>query len=666
MTVEDLWAVRRVQGPAVDAAGTTAVVPVADVDLERNRSTTRLYRVGLDGDRIDVLTAEEASASEPALSPDGSRVAFVRKEGEEPGQLALLPLDGGEAEVLTRLPLGITDPKWFPDGTRIAFVAWVLADAPTPDGTRELMSAREKDRVKARVTEDRIYRFWDTWLTDGRVPHLFVLDLASRELTDLTPDSRRWFDFMEPQGCYDIAPDGRELVFSADRSLPPHSPTNWDVFAVPATGGEIRNLTERNPADDTRPRYSPDGRWIVYGMQRMLDFYADRVRLVAYDRENDRHRVLTEEWDRSAQEWVFDGEGNGMYLTAENEGRTAVYWMPLETGSPTLVCSGGTYGSLRPLGARGLLTVKNSLSRPPELVRISGRGGDESFVTGFNDGLTDEIAWGEVREMSYPGFEGRPIQAYLVLPPGFDPGRKWPLVEVLHGGPHGITGDQFHFRWNLQLIAAGGYVVLAPNFHGSTSWGQDFAASIHGGWGDRPYYDAMAAVDAVLEKGYVDPARMAAVGASYGGYLVTWIAGNTDRFACIVNHAGVADTLAEFASDVTYGRERAMGGQPWDGLEAIDRMNPIRCAEGFKTPMLVIHGEKDYRVPVHQGLALYNVLKAKGVPARLLYFPDENHWVLKPQNSRLWHQEFRGWLDRWLGGDRGRNESGIPGPGTGT
>jgi dipeptidyl aminopeptidase/acylaminoacyl peptidase len=219
---------------------------------------------------------------------------------------------------------------------------------------------------------------------------------------------------------------------------------------------------------------------------------------------------------------------------------------------------------------------------------------------------------------------------------------------VLHGGPHGIIGDQFHYRWNLQLLAAPGYVVLAPNFHGSTSWGQDFAASIHGGWGDRPLTDAMAAVDALLERGYVDPDRMAAVGASYGGYLVSWVAGHTDRFACIVNHAGVSDTLAQFGSDVTFGRERAMGGSPWDGLDAIDRMNPLRFAEGFTTPMFISHGEQDYRVPVNQGVALYNVLKAKGVPARLVYFPDENHWVLKPQNSRLWYQEVQAWLARWF------------------
>lgn len=648
MTPEDLWKMRRVGAPASDDRGNRIVVPVTTYDLEDNRGTTRLYL--LDGrSEPRALTSPEASCTAPAVSPDGTRLALVRTEPGKKGQIAVLSLLGGEAEVVTDLPLGAADPRWFPDGRRIAFLAWVLRDAPTPEGTRDLLAAREKDPVRAHVTEDRIYRHWDTWLTDGKVPHLFVLDLETRDLLDLIPDSGRWFEFMDPSGQFDISPDGEEVAFSADASLPPHSPTNWDVFTVPARGGEVRNLTAQNPADDVRPRYSPDGRWILYGMQRMNDFYADRVRLAAYDRKHDRHRVLTEDWDRSAADWEFMPGRDTVFLTAEDEGRVVIFRTGLEEGEPKRVRTGGAYGGLRPLAGGGLLAVRNTLSDPPEVVRLDTAGSHEERLTRMNDDRVNRLALGEVSEIQFPGADGVTIQAWLVLPPGFDSSRKWPLVEVLHGGPHGITGDQFHFRWNLQLIAASGYVVVAPNFHGSTGRGQDFAASIHGGWGDKPYTDAMAAVDAVVAEGYVDPARMAAVGASYGGYLVAWIAGRTDRFACIVNHAGVADTLAEYGSDVTYGRERSMGGQPWDGLEKMDRMNPIRFAAGFKTPMLVSHGDRDYRVPVNQGMALYNVLQAKGVPSRLVHFPDENHWVLKPQNALLWHREFRAWLDRWIG-----------------
>jgi len=401
-----------------------------------------------------------------------------------------------------------------------------------------------------------------------------------------------------------------------------------------------------------RPRYSPDGRYILYGMQRMRDFYADKVRLVAYHRKSGEHRVLTEEWDRSAGGWEFRRDGDCVFL-AENEGRDSIYTMSLSPGEPELLCTGGHYDGLRLLDDGSLLATKTTLSEPAELIRINKDGSGETWISEFNKDLMSGIEMGKVEEITYKGSEGKDIQAYVVFPPGFDPDKKWPLVSVLHGGPHGITGDLFHFRWNLQLVAAPGYVVIAPNFHGSTSWGQEFAASIHGGWGDKPYRDSMAAVDAMIDKGYIDEKRLAATGASYGGYLVAWIAGQTDRFSCIVNHAGVADTLAEYGSDVTYGRERSMGGNAWETLEDIDRMNPIRFTKNMTTPMMISHGDQDFRVPVNQAFALYNILKAKGVPSRLVHFPDENHWVLKPKNSLLWFREFDAWLERWLSKETG-------------
>jgi dipeptidyl aminopeptidase/acylaminoacyl peptidase len=655
MTVEDLWAFRRVGAPAASADGSVIVFPVTTFDMEKNEGKTRLYRLNA-GSEPTPLTSAEVNASEPALSPDGRRLVYVRKAPGGEGQLAILALDGGESEVLTDLPLGVTDPRWFHDGNRIAFLSWVLTDAPTPEKTAELLKTREKEPMKARVTEDRVYRFWDGWLTDGRVPHIFVLDLATRTSTDLIPDSKRFFDLMDPSGHYDISPDGEEIAFSANSIEPPYHPVmNWDVFTVSTEGGPVQNISKDNPADDVRPRYSPDGGTILYGMQRRNDFYADRMRLVAYDRKTRRHRVLTESWDRSASAWEFIPGRNEYWLAAEDEGRSGLFRGSLTEGSPKLVRRGGTYDGIRPLGDESLLATKSTISVPPELYRIDGRG--ERPLTRLNAELAGQISWGEAKDIHFRGSEDREIQAHLVLPPGFDPSRKWPLIAMLHGGPHGITPDQFHFRWNLQLLAARGYVVVAPNFHGSTSWGQSFAECIQGSWGDRPYRDSMAAVDAVIREGYIDETRMAATGASYGGYLVTWIAGQTDRFACIVNHAGVGDTLAEYAADVTYGWGKDLGGEPWEGIEEIDRMNPIRLAQNFRTPMLITHGERDYRVPVDQGLQLYNVLKAKGVPARLIVFPDENHWIMKPQNSRFWYGEVEAWLARWLSPKKAGAES---------
>jgi dipeptidyl aminopeptidase/acylaminoacyl peptidase len=649
LTVEALWRLRRAAPPAATPDGTIIVLPVTVPDLEANRTVSRLYRVRPEGGDPLPLTGDDASASEPAISPDGTRLAFVRKGTEGKPQIAVLPLAGGEAEVVTDLPLGVTDPSWFPDGRRLAFLAWVLADAPTPDGTRTLLARREADPVRAYATEDRIYRFWDTWLTDGRVLHLFTLDLDTRDLVDLIPDSRRRFDPMDPRGQYAISPDGHEIAFSADASEPPHHITNWDVFTVSARGGEVRNLTADNPADDVRPRYSPDGRFILYGMQRLVDYYADRVRLAVYDRERKEHRVLTEGWDRSAAGWEFSPADGDVLLTAEHLGRTGLFRAGLEPGEPRLLLTGGTLEGLVPLADGGVLALRNALDAPADLIRIDAEGAAAPPLTALNRDVLSEIEMGEVREITYPGAEGRPIQAWMILPPGFDPARKWPMIEVLHGGPHGASGDQFHYRWNLQLMAAPGYVVLAPNFHGSTGWGEAFAMSIHGDWGTKPARDALAGVDAVVGGGFVDETRVAAAGGSYGGYLVTWLAGHTDRFACLINHAGVADSLGQYGCDVTQGRARAFGGEPWKGLERIDAMNPIRFAAGFKTPMLVTHGERDYRVPVNEGIAVYNVLKAMRIPSRLVVFPGENHWVLGPGNSRYWYEEFFSWLGRWIG-----------------
>ena len=652
MTAEDLWRMSRVGSPAPAPDGSFVIVPVTTYNMDENRGRTRLWRVPVNGEPRP-LTGEEASSTEPALSPDGKRLLYGRCQGDEKPQIHLLSLEGGEPERLTEMPLGAMDPRWFPDGKRIAFVTFLYADAPTPSGTKELMERRAKDPVKAHVTSDRIYRFWDRWLTGGEHPHLFVLDLATRTLTDLTPEGAGWFDFMDPTGHYDIAPDGSEIAFSANASRPPHYLLRWAVFTVPTSGsGPVRCLTPEgqpeNVSDALRPRYSPDGRSIVYGAQRDPFFYADKVRLVRYDRAAGTHTTLTEAWDRSAGTWEFLADGS-LAIDAEDRGKGSLFHLPAGESTPRLLEIKGTLGGLEVGGDGRLYVTIQTLSAPAEVASVKPDGSDLRMHTQFNAPVLAEVVMGEVREMTFQGADGDPVQMYVTLPPNFDPTKKWPLVHVIHGGPHAISGDNFHFRWNPQLFASRGYVVATVNFHGSTSWGQEFAACIQGGHGDKPFTDIMRATDVLIETGFIDPERMAAAGGSYGGYLVCWIAGHTDRFRCLVNHAGVFDLLAEYGSDVTQGRHQAYGGEPWDRLEAIDRWNPARVARGFTTPMLVIHGERDYRVPHTQALAVYNIYQAKRVDSRLVFFPDENHWVLKPKNSLVWNREVREWLERYLG-----------------
>ncbi|HJW14629.1 MAG TPA: prolyl oligopeptidase family serine peptidase, partial [Thermoanaerobaculia bacterium] len=386
---------------------------------------------------------------------------------------------------------------------------------------------------------------------------------------------------------------------------------------------------------------------IVYGIQRDPYFYADKIRLVRYDRASGTHTVLTESWDRSASAWEFAPDGT-LLLEVEDVGAPRAFAYGKGDAAPRRIGGEGSIANLSAGKDGRLYFTHQCVSAPAEAASCKSDGSDFRYLTKFNEPLLREIAMGEVREIVYAGANGDPIQMYVALPPGHDPSKRYPLVHVIHGGPHAASADGFHFRWNLQAFAAPGYVVAAVNFHGSTSWGQAFAASILGEQGDKPLLDIERASDHLIEAGLVDGARMAITGGSYGGYMVCWIASQTDRYRCAVNHAGVYDLLAEYASDVTQGRSKAYGGEPWDKIEAIDRNNPARFTKGFKTPMLIVHGERDYRVPHTQALAVYNVYKAKGAEARLLFFPDENHWVLKPQNSLLWNREVRQWLERYL------------------
>ena len=646
LTATDLWATPRVGSPVPSPDGAWLAVPVTTYDLEKNKGFGRIWMIPARGGEPRALTAPELSSGEPAFSPDGKRLAFTRKGEDGKSQLHVMPLDGGEPQKLTDMPLGVFDPSWLPDGSGIVFGAKVLKGHLSPEATKAELERREKDPIKAHVTEDRVYRYWDAWLTTGEVPHLFALDLASGQVRDLTPESTTWFDWMDMSGHYDISPDGREIVYSGILVDEGRALIRSALFTVQISGGPAQCLTADHPADDLLPRYSPDGQAIVYGMTHDPHFYADRVRLMRYERASRKHAPLAESWALSPAHWEFDSGGT-LYVEAEDKGRVSLFGLK-GTGEPReLVRGGSVAGTATATDGRLYFTLQN-LCQPPEIHACATAGGTPAKLTHFADATLAAASLGEVREMQFEGAYGEAVQMFIVLPPGYQAGKKYPLVQVIHGGPHGISADGFHFRWNAQLFTAPGYVAALVNFQGSTSWGQDFAKRIQGAWGDRPFDDVMRATDVLIASGLVDEARMAAIGGSYGGYMAAWIAGHTDRFKCIVNHAGVYDLMAQYASDVTQGRAQSMGGEPWEGIETIDRWNPARHAKGFTTPMLVIHGEKDYRVPAAQGLECYGVLKAKGVPARLVYFPDENHWVLKPANSLLWYREVLGWLERWL------------------
>ncbi len=656
ITAEDLWAMERVGGAAVSPDGRWAVYSVSVASVEKNKSNADLWLVPTDGSQPPRrLTWNEGSDGSPAWSPDGRRLAFVSKRGEAPPQLHLLPVDGGgEAEPVTDLPVGPSVPRWFPDGKRIGFLATTWPDANDDwKAVKERLDKAKDDKTDAKISENRLLRYWDAYRTDGTVSHLFVLDLETRKVRDLTPGSELLLSF-DDAGDWDLAPDGREAVFAANATAAPYRTLDSDLFAVAiaedGSPGPVVNLT-KGPLvlDEGRPRYSPDGRFLVYGRSRRENVPSDFSHLVRRDRASGESRELAPSWDAQAADWTFSPDGQSLYFVAEERGRQPLFRLPIEGGEPNHLAEGGVISALA-VGGTGsgrLVLRRESITRPPQLMSLDPNGGELITLADPNASRVAELDLGRVEEATFAGAGSVPVHMLVVLPPGFDPSKRWPLLHFIHGGPFGSFRDDFHFRWNAALAASRGCVVAMVNFHGSTGYGQAFADAIVGAHGDKPFADVMAATDHLLARGFIDAKRMAAAGGSYGGYLVAWILGHTDRFAALIDHAGVYDLMGQFASDATWGRDVSYGATPWTDPGRIDLYSPSRFASRFTTPTLILHGEKDFRVPVTQGINLYGVLQAKGVPSRIVIFPGENHWVLKPQAALLWWREVFAWLDRY-------------------
>jgi dipeptidyl aminopeptidase/acylaminoacyl peptidase len=653
LTPAHLWTIPRVGAPAPAPDGSFVIAPVTTYPETGDEGRERLYLVPTSGDRAPrALTSPDVSSSQPAVSPDGKALAFVRKpQGGSAPQLHVMPLDGGEARKITDLPLGVSDPRWLPDGKRVLVTSSLYKGALDVEATRKLHEERTKAGDRPHVTEDRLYRFWDRWLTDGDVPHLFLVDVESGSLRDLTPTSERWFDLMDPDGELDISPDGAEIAYAAHVLVGPAELLRYAIFTVPVAGGEPTCITPESPADDRRPRYSPDGRFIVYGAKRDILNYADRVRVVRYDRASGEHVTLSEGWDRSPTAWEIARDGT-LVMEVEDHGRPCLFRASLggDVLAPELVARHGSLASAR-LAKDGFAYVQHhSLSAPAEIARVPIAGGAVERLTRFTEEAMRGLALARVEEMEIEGAGGDRVHLYLLVPQGKS--GPLPLVSVIHGGPYGIHADGWHFRWNAQTFAAAGYAVALVNFHGSSSYGEAFANSVLGDWGGKAAEDILRATDVLVEKGIADPKRLAIAGGSFGGYMACWLPTQTDRFACTVVHAPVYDTGALCAGDLTQGVDVEIGGEPWDmprAREGIDRWNPAAHTASYVTPTLITHGERDYRCTVQNGIELYGMLKAKGVRVRLAHYPDENHWILKRRNHLHWFGEVLGWLSQHIG-----------------
>ena len=642
LTAERLWQIPRVGSPSV--SGDLLVTTVTTHPDKPGKGTTRIWRVPTDGSWPIPLTSAEMSASKPQISPDGRRLAFLRSvEGRQ--QVHVMPMDGGEPDVAAEFPLGAIGIRWFPDSERLLAVADLFAEDPTIEGTARLRDERAEQAHTAKTSDVAVFRYWDRWLTEGRFPHLFVLTPGGPP-RDLTPSSARWMRWDntgDPTDDVDVAPDGREISACFEVSHPPHRDLRWSLFGIDVETGTEHEVTPDATGHISSPRYSPDGRYLVWGETTDPHFYADRIRLMRMDREVGTRVELAADWDRSPSSWTVDD--HGILLVAEHDGRQPVWALDIDGGTPEPLGSGGTLAGPARLADGRVVASHNALDSPPELVVIEGA--TTTRLTHFTDAALEGVQLPTTEEFRFTGGRGDAVQGWLVKPPGV--ATPAALVHMIHGGPHGTFGDTWHWRWNAAVFCGSDRIAALVNFHGSTGFGQEFAQCIRGEWGDLPAGDIEAATDHLVSTGVADPGRMAVTGGSYGGYMVAWLTSQTDRYRCSIAHAAVTNLPGMYASDITSGRAYAYGAEVWEDLDRVNRWSPAAHAAGYSTPTLVIHGERDYRVPVTQGLELYGVLQAKGIDSRLVYYPDENHWILSQGNSIHWYTEVTAWLDRWLG-----------------
>jgi dipeptidyl aminopeptidase/acylaminoacyl peptidase len=661
MEIEDLFRLHRVSDPQISPDGRRVAYVVTDVVKAENRTNADIWVVSAEGGEPRQLTSSPKHDRHPRWSPDGKWIAFESaRDGDF--QIWLLPADGGEARKLTTLSTGAAQAVWSPDGKSIAFVSAVFpefSDKPFKESDKlnqEKLAARDKSKVKARVFDKLLYRHWDSWVEDLR-QHLFVVGInadgsAAGDPRDVTPGENDGVPTASTFSAGDefaFSPDGRELVFCAP-PLPIREQawsTNQDLWSVNLATGERKQLTT-NPAADGLPRFSPDGKYLAYHAQTVAGFEADRWQLWLLDRTSGERRSLTANWDHSVGSFAWSVDGKTIFIEAQEKASEVIWSLPVSGGEPTALVSGGVNGDVAasPDG-RWLAFSHNLMSQPPEIFRLQLGEASPQPLTHTNADQLAKLTLPMPESVTVTGAGATPVQMWILKPPGFDAAKKYPLVFWVHGGPQGAWMDSWSTRWNPEVWAAQGYVIAMPNPHGSTGFGQKYTDEISRDWGGKPYEDLLACIGYVEKLPYVDATRMAAAGASYGGYMMNWFEGHLDKFRCIVVHDGVYNFSSMYGGTEEVWFADHEIGQPWSTPD-FDKFSPHKYAANFKTPMLIIHNELDFRVPITEGQQLFTTLQRRGIPSKFLSFPDEGHWVLKPLNSELWHKTIFAWLADYL------------------
>jgi dipeptidyl aminopeptidase/acylaminoacyl peptidase len=648
LTIHDMLAMDRISDSKVSPDGKWIVFNVRQTDLEANRGRTDLWLVGTDGKGLRRLTNHPAADFNGRWTPCGQWVFFLSTRSGS-SQVWRIKVDGGEAEQVTHLPLDVGSLVLTKG---LLAVTMEVFPGATPEETAAKLEAIEKGKATGRLYEKLFVRHWDTW-SDGRRSHLFAVPMHGvGEAKDLMPAMDADTPSKPFGGPEEITftPDGKGLVFTAkDVGREEAWSTDFDLYYVPIDGSAApRCLTEANQAWDTTPAFSPDGKTLAYLAMSRPRYEADRNRIVLKAWPDGEARVLTEAWDYSVSSLGWTKDGTRLLATAPNKGQTSLFAVDAATGKAETLVAQGTVGSFAP-AAEGVVFERNTLKSPTEIYLVKP-GSGETAVTAINAAKIAAVRLGEPEPFSFKGWNNETVYGYIVKPVDFDAAKKYPVAFLIHGGPQGSFGNDFHYRWNPQAYAGAGYAVVMVDFHGSTGYGQAFCDAIRGDWGGKPLEDLKKGLAAALAKNpWMDGTRVGALGASYGGYMINWIAGNwPDRFKCLIAHDGnIDERAAYFETEELWFPEWDHMGTPWDNPANYEKHNPANFIKNWKTPMFVIHGGQDFRVVETQGIGSFNVLQRRGIPSQFLYFPDENHWVLKPANGIRWHNEVRAWIDKW-------------------
>jgi len=626
---------------------------ITDMDKAANRGTTQIYLVPLGGGEVRQLTNDEHSSTSPRWSPDGEKLAFISaRDGED--QIWTIDVSSGALKKITSISTGAGDPVWSPDGKWLAFASDVYPECDSDACNKKRAEEISQSKIKAHVATHLLYRHWKSW-KEGTRSHIFVVSSAGGESRDLTPGDYDAPPFsLGGMTDYAFSPDSKELAFASNHDKVEATSTNGDIWIVSVRGGTAKNITAANHGYDGSPRFSPDGRFIAYRSQVTPGYESDRFRLMLYDRKTGRAQSLTESLDSWVDEFTFSPDSKWLYLTAEERGLAPIYSVSVNGGPVRRVIAEGVNGDINPTAdGKTLVFSRSSMTKPSEIYRANADGSGVTALTTTNNALMAPFNLKAAEGITWTGGMGAKVAGWIVKPANFNPRRKYPLVVLIHGGPQGAWNDNWGYRWNPQIYANDGYVVFLPNPRGSTGYGQKFLAEISGDWGGKVFTDISNGVAQVASLPYVDKNRIGAAGASYGGYMVDWIEGHNNdprfQYRVLVSHDGVYNLTAMYgATEELWFPDWEFKGTPWTNPAMYERWSPHNFVRNFHTPILIITNGLDYRVPEGEGLQMFTAVQRMGVESKLIDFPDEGHWVLKPGNSAFWHNNVLAWLDKHL------------------